>query len=115
MTPKQKQWKQRSWFKFRLCGFKLFTTDLQQFLTSEEKILVQNILIIRDILLENFDKNSRLLGFNVLQHKCDFCERPAKKEVILLNTGITKKLCNKCIAQLKESLGACIQEEHYLT
>jgi len=104
MTPKQKQWKQRAWFKFRLLGFNLFTSDVNQFLTPDEIADLYEINRIVRKLVDNFDKGSRELGFNVPEHKCYLCRKSAKRKITIPYHNTTEYFCNKCAESSLNSL-----------
>lgn len=75
MTPKQKLQKGRAYFKYVLVGINkpIDLTTLSEYEQEEWA----TILNIKDNLLDTFDKESRLLGLNVPEHKC-WCGKPAK-------------------------------------
>ena len=75
MTPKQKLQKGRAFFKFVLTGLDKHI-DISS-LSEYEQEEWSTILNIKDNLLDTFDKESRLLGLNVPEHRC-WCGKEAK-------------------------------------
>lgn len=75
MTEKQKLQKDRAWFKYVIAGLaKPINLDS---LTEHEQYLWKQLLINREILLNNFDDNSNLKGLKVPEHRC-WCGKEGK-------------------------------------
>lgn len=92
MTPKQKLQKDRAYFKYVLTGIPK-PVGLNS-LSEYEQEKWATILNIRDNLINTFDKESRLLGLNVPEHRC-WCKKPAKMQVDYYNNGELVWVCNK--------------------
>lgn len=94
MTPKQKLQKDRAWFKYVLTGLpkpiKLGS------LSEYEQKQWNEVLLIRNGLLSEFDFNSKKLGLNVPEHRC-WCGKPAKVQVDYYGTDELQWVCNKHI------------------
>lgn len=76
-TPKQKLAQQRNYFKFVLTG--MFKPIKLESLTEWEKLTWQQILELKNKLIEEFDTNSKDLGLNIPEHRCFYCHREAKR------------------------------------
>lgn len=82
MTEKQKLQQGRAYFKFILTGLvKPLISSVQ--ITKEERELWEEIIAVRNKLLDMCDENSRTLGLNVPEHRCYVygCYNKAKYEV----------------------------------
>lgn len=91
MTEKQKLQKARAYFKFVLTG--LPKPINLNYLGPAEKSAWNEILLIRNQLLNEFDWNSKRLGLNVPEHKC-WCNKPAKIQIVNYE-GELIWVCNK--------------------
>lgn len=59
--------KQRNWLKMRLMGCE--SIFYNKIITSDEKLIMSDILSDIKLLIDNFDENSKKLGFNVKPKK----------------------------------------------
>ena len=89
----------RNWFKFRLIGGFLET----QVGTQREQEIIDKINLLRKELIDNFDVESRKLGFIVPEHKC-YALRCKCKVIFVMDTpdfGIVN-VCKKHKKELEE-------------
>ena len=92
MTPKQKLQKDRAWFKFVLIGIPK-PINLES-LNEWEQLTWKQIIELRNILIKEFDINSKDLGLNIPEHRC-WCGKPAKVQVDYYNNGKLEWVCKK--------------------
>jgi len=84
-TEKQKLQKARAWFKFQLSGLHLKIKSTH--LTKYERAMLAQLCVYRNILLNDFDSNSKKLGLNVPKHRC-WCGREGKYEAEYKHDGL---------------------------
>ena len=59
--------KQRNWLKMRLMGCE--SIFYNKIITNDEKLIMSDVLSDIKLLIDNFDENSKKLGFNVKPKK----------------------------------------------
>jgi hypothetical protein len=92
-SEKQNLQKARAWFKFVLTGIpKPINT---KYLTTTEQDMWKQVLELRTSLLNIHEENSRVLGLNVPEFRCDFCNKGVKENYKLTIDGETYNLCKK--------------------
>ena len=79
----------RNWLKLRVMGSFIDNNCT----TLQEKTIINEINLLRKVLIDSFDENSRNLGLNVPEHRCYFgsCRCKAKYRVGNTNLYLCKK------------------------
>ena len=69
---KSEKWKKRAWVKYKMTGIYPLTglTNYVGIITESEKEILKDMSNLQKRLLESFNENSKLLGFNIAEHRC---------------------------------------------
>lgn len=108
-TDKQKLARNRNYFKFVLTG--IYKPIKLESLTEWEKITWNQILELRDKLIQEFDTNSRDLGLNIPEHRCFYCYREAKRTYYDKFHGKDVPICNKHLKEFIKDLESYLPEK----
>ena len=101
ITNMRQRARKRNWFKFRLLGNGL----LPEVVTQKEKEIIVKIDLLRKELIDNFDVESRKLGFAVPDKRCMYINCRCKV-IYKLDTPVYKKdieySCRKHSKEIEE-------------
>jgi len=90
MVNKQRRAQVRNYTKMRIVGSHINKSGL----TQKEKIIVKKIETLKKELIDNWEENSKILGFNV-KKRCERCNNPVTKD---------SEYCKKHSIEVKEIL-----------